>query len=361
MLISLLRRYLSGNVHLNPGPHSDTSSTSFCTGELYSFLNLPSHVSIVHYNVQSISNKLDILISEFSYFDILSFTETWLHSNVASNNLFFSNFHPPEGKDRDGDRYGGVILYVKDNIAYKRRLDLEINNLKCIWVEIKLSNSRNVLYGVFYRPPNSSAMYASLLEDSIGLAVDTNITDIIIMGDFNLNIMDQSHYRKTDSICKHFNLTQCIEEPTHFTENSMSVIDLLFVKNRESIPTSGVGEPCLNLNVRYPCPIFGVFNCLKPKYMSYKRKIWKYEYGDYCKLRSSLSEVDWNSVYNDDPDIYTQKISDILIEKASESSPNRTVTINPHDQPWITSEIKRKIRRRKRYYKKATKTDSDKE
>ena len=64
VLISLL--YLSGDVHLNPGPHSDTSSTSFCTSDLYSFLNLPNHLSIVHYNVQSISNKLDILISEFS-------------------------------------------------------------------------------------------------------------------------------------------------------------------------------------------------------------------------------------------------------------------------------------------------------
>ena len=89
------------------------------------------------------------------------------------------------------------------------------------------------------------------------------------------NIMDQSHYRKTDSICKHFNLTQCIEQPTHFTENSMSVIDLLFVKNRESILTSGVGEPCLNLNVRYHCPIFGVLNFLKPKYKSYRPKKYR--------------------------------------------------------------------------------------
>ena len=110
VLISLL--YLSGDVHLNLGPHSDTSSTSFCISDLYSFLNLPNHLSIVHYNVQSISNKLDILISEFSYFDILSFTEMWLHSNVASDDLFFSNLHPPERKDRDGDKYDGVILYV---------------------------------------------------------------------------------------------------------------------------------------------------------------------------------------------------------------------------------------------------------
>ena len=246
-----------------------------------------------------------------------------LYSNYESNDLLFPTFHPPERKDRIGDKYGGVILYVKDTIVYKRRLDLEPNRLECLWIEIKLSNSRKVLYGVFYRPPNSNAMYTSLIEDSIALAVDTNITDIIIMGDFNLNTMDQSHFRKTDSICKQFNLTQCIEEPTHFTENSMSVIDLLFVKNKESILTSGVGEPCLDLNFRYHCPIFGVFNFLKPRYKSFKRRIWKYDSGDYFQLRKRLSEVEWNTVYNDDENKYTQNISHVLIEKASQSIPNK--------------------------------------
>ena len=83
----------------------------------------------------------------------------------------------------------GVILYVKDNI-YK--LDLETNSLESICVQTKLSNSGNVLYRVYYRSSNSSAMYTSLLENSIGLTltVDTNITGIIIMGDFNLNTID---------------------------------------------------------------------------------------------------------------------------------------------------------------------------
>ena len=124
---------MSGNVHLNPGPYSDTSSASFCTNDLCNFLSLPNHLSIVHYNVQSIANKVDLLISEFSYFDVLSFTD----SNYESNDLLFPTFHPPERKDRIGGRYGGVILYVKDTIVYKRRLDLESNRLECLWIEIK--------------------------------------------------------------------------------------------------------------------------------------------------------------------------------------------------------------------------------
>ena len=146
---------LSGDIHPNPGPdggnHSDHTSSST---DLYNFVNLPNHLSTVHYNVQSRANKVDVLISKFSYFDLVSFSETWLDKSVSSQDLPLPTFHPPERKDRLSDRYGGVILYVKDTLTYTRRYDLELNRLECIWIQIKLHNKRNVLYGVFYRPPS---------------------------------------------------------------------------------------------------------------------------------------------------------------------------------------------------------------
>ena len=56
-----------------------------------------------------------------------------------------------------------VGLYVKESLYYKRRSDLESDNLECIWIEIILRNKR-VLFGTFYRPPNSDSTYYSLLE-----------------------------------------------------------------------------------------------------------------------------------------------------------------------------------------------------
>ena len=155
-------------------------------------------------------------MSEFSCFDVLSFTETWLNDLHSSDQILFPSFKFPERKDRIGDRHGGVILYVINNVAYKRRYDLELNRLENIWAETKLSSSRNVLYGVFYRPPNADSVYNSLIEDSISLAVDTGIPDIIIMGGFNWNSLQNQSNRKTESVCNQFNLVQCIEEPTHF-------------------------------------------------------------------------------------------------------------------------------------------------
>ena len=104
---------LSGDIHPNPGPdngnHLDHSSGS---RDIYNFLNLPNHLSTVHYNVQSLANKVDVLISECSYFDLVSFPETWLDNSVSTQDLLFPTFHPPERKDRLSDRYGGVILYI---------------------------------------------------------------------------------------------------------------------------------------------------------------------------------------------------------------------------------------------------------
>ena len=123
---------LSGDVHPNPGQISTSShsSSSSSSGESFSFsflntLTLSKHLSFVHYNVQSIVNKLDILSTELSDFDILAFSETWLHPNIQTTDLLFPDFKPPERKDRTGDRHGGVMIYVKDSLFYKRQHDLE--------------------------------------------------------------------------------------------------------------------------------------------------------------------------------------------------------------------------------------------
>ena len=53
-----------------------------------------------------------------------------------------------------------------------------------------------------------------------------------------------------------------------------------------------------------------------------------------------------------------QRITNIIIENVSSTIPNKTITINPQDPAWMTLEIKRKIRQRKRYYRKAKRTNS---
>ena len=153
---------LSGDVHPNPGPLSCEGSSSSHISDLYNFLSYPNHLSTVHYNVQSIRNKVDILYTEFSQFDVIFFSETWLNRDFPSTNLHFPSFHCLERKDRENESYGGVIVYVKNNISYVGRHDLEIHGFECGCVHIKLCNNKHIVYGVFYRPPNLQLAYNSL-------------------------------------------------------------------------------------------------------------------------------------------------------------------------------------------------------
>ena len=124
-------------------------------------------------------------------------------------------------------------------------------------MEVSLSNKKH-LTGTFYRPPNSPNAVLSSIEDSVSLALDTNIQNILLTGYFNFDTLKETSYRKIHDLCRQINLEQLINEPTHFTENSSSTIDLILTSNKNNIILSGVGEPFLEQNVRYHCPIYCV-------------------------------------------------------------------------------------------------------
>ena len=75
------------------------------------------------------------------------------------------------------------------NIPCIRRTELEILNVESVWIEIRLTYKR-LLIGTFYRPPNSDQFVLSNIERSNDLAIDTGISDIIILGDFYLNMLN---------------------------------------------------------------------------------------------------------------------------------------------------------------------------
>ena len=213
-------------------------------------------------------------------------------------------------------------------------------------------------YSDYFTDHQTDMTYYSLLEDSIHLAVDTDIDDIIITGDFNFRMLNSQYVRKINSLCQQFFLYQSISEPTHFTENSSSLIDLLLVSNKDRIIFSGVGDPFLQQDLRYHCPVFGVFNFSKPKIKCFKRRVWQYDRGDYDLLRQKAYSSDWNSLQIPDINVYAKNFYEHLIEITDFCIPNRQVTIRPTEPPWITTLIKKHIRMRKRAYKKAKRTNT---
>ena len=151
-----------------------------------------------------------------------------------------------------------IYMYtVVDSLTY----------VECVWIEINTRNKK-LLIGTFYRPPNSSNATFAAIEDSIGLASYTIAYDILITGDFNINMADNRSSRKINDLCQEYGLSQLVSDFTHFTETSQSTIDLLLTNNSNAVLTSGVGEPFFRPkhSLSLSCFLCSKFQQTKSKY-----------------------------------------------------------------------------------------------
>ena len=71
----------------------------------------------------------------------MSFTESRLKPNVNDRTLKLPCYKfPPFRRDRQNKTGGEVIVYVKEHINCIPRPDLQIDNIECLWIDIKFKN-----------------------------------------------------------------------------------------------------------------------------------------------------------------------------------------------------------------------------
>ena len=124
------------------------------------------------------------------------------------------------------------------------------------------------------------------------------------------------------------------------------------------VSASGVGEPVLDQNIRYHCPVFCLLNVSKPIHPSFKRLIWSFDKGNYDLLRHKVNSFDWTSLTHDDIDIYAANFTSQLLSFCKDTIPNKLVTIRKSQPPWMHNNIRKLIRKRKRTYDTAKQTNN---
>ena len=165
--------------------------------------------------------------------------------------------------------------------------------------------------------------------------------NIIITGDSNENQFTRGE-TNVMNIANNYDLYQLITEPTSITENSSTLIDLLLTNNPQNILYSAVCEPFLDVNIRYHRPIIALLNVTKPKSPLIHRKIWLYDRGDFDSFRNKIKNTHWDNIHNTNNTMeeITDGITDKILESASESIPNRVITVRNNELPWLTNNIK---------------------
>lgn len=185
-----------------------------------------------HLNIRSIISKteqLEHLLTD-SNVDYLCLTETWLTSTTPPS-VFNVPGYKVYRRDRIKGKGGGVLIYVKDTMQ-SEQINIPASNLECVGVKITLSPQMSFTVFAVYRPPAATNDFFDYISDVLKQYAGS---EVILMGDFNLNWLDKSRRKKLNDIIKMFQMTQMISKPTRITKSSQTLLDLIFTNKPDRI------------------------------------------------------------------------------------------------------------------------------
>ena len=111
--------------------------------------------------------------------DILCIKATKLDSTINDHKVRLPGF---ELVRRDGNTNGrngcGVYIYIRFNLNFRMRDDLNSNFLENLTVEIRKPQSKLILVSTCFRPPDSPVSRFSEIEEMIGSMEAENLITI---------------------------------------------------------------------------------------------------------------------------------------------------------------------------------------
>ena len=287
----------------------------------------------LHLNAQSMFRKLP----QFQYIAdkynpaIIAITETWLDDSYTNNSIKIEGYNLIR-RDRQAHA-GGVCMYIRENLPYNPREDLQNNEVEDLWIEILLPHTKPIFIGTFYRAPKNLNATNCINETISKLPLEC---DTILLGDFNYCLLKNNH--KFAQVLHTSGYKQLINEPTRITNTTESLIDHIYVNNVEKISQSGVIQTGISDHFITFCTMKTTRNTIGKHTTKNIRQMKNYTKETY---NEKLSECDWSHVTNikDDVNLALEKFITILMQAINSVAPKKEIRIKGRTKPWIDSEI----------------------
>ena len=129
-------------------------------------------------------------------------------------------------------------MYISQKFKWKRKIELEHEQLECLWIEIFPEKAKSWLLCTIYRPPDTSLYlpknFNELFNNMLEKASNESNSDIVLMGDINVNFLCRRN-NDIKSILTLHGLKQLVTKATRVTENTSSLIDIIATNNESKI------------------------------------------------------------------------------------------------------------------------------
>ncbi|XP_028403422.1 uncharacterized protein LOC114526119 [Dendronephthya gigantea] len=293
-------------------------------------------------------NSLLLHIDELKLFlstskiDILAINETKLDSLIENREIQLPGFElVRRDRDLNGRHGGGICLYVRSNINYFIRHDLEAPTLEYLCIEITKPRSKAFLVNTWYRPPSSPSEAFHAFEKIIG-RIDSEDKEHYLLGDINCDMLSPGAYN-TSTLIDLFNiygLSQLIDEPTRVTPSSRTLIDLCVTNCPQKIVNAGV----LHLGISDHSLVYFI---RKTHYQQTTARIIQsrvfknFNKNDFLR---ELNEKPWCEVNSqNNPNCMWDIWKSLLMESIDKHAPIRSRRVGRKKAPWITNELLKKM------------------
>ena len=327
----------------------------------------PDKIKVLCINTNSVRGKsllLDEVIFEQDP-DIILCQETKLDPSVYNSELFPSSFMVFR-KDRTLDG-GGVCIAVKSSLLATECHDLQ-SDVEAVWIHLQTTDHKPVYICSFYRPPDKDTDYTECLRTPLEKLYDKHRASppiVILAGDFNYpHINWEQHSAPSDreggvliNLLDDFHLQQMISTPTRFSHTTSSLLDLVISSHPALVTDCTVGrefsDHCL-LNF-----------CISKRFPSSEcrsRKIYLYSKGNYQGIRCDMKQFN-NTFFQSSPERNSVNNNWLQFKSALHSSvarnvPSKLISSRNRRPPWLTTQVRRLIKRRDNLAKVAAKSGS---
>lgn len=297
----------------------------------------------LHVNIRSLSQNFTTLEAYIECLNVkphvIVCSETWYLKNPSLYNMQDYVIHYNNGLINRAD---GVILYVKNNIQHKSYIS-KYDNFNVLNCELKLENKCPILISALYRCHDYCETL--LLETVHKIIKENNVSNHLIVGDFNIDILSSTF--ESEELINNLLINGYLpmfRTVTRPSERGGSCIDNFYIKsdlNFVSIKHSQVLTDHFSLYVanKYSDPA--------------KNSNMKNNKINFNKLVSVSQNIDWsNFFYLQDPNFAINSFiseiqNSINLAKTTKKIKDKTKDIR---KPWITPAIYKSIKHKELLY-----------
>ena len=301
--------------------------------------------------------------------DILALSEMKTDASVHPSLYTLNGFHDPiiKARNRKG---GGTAVYVRNHMAFRHLPDLESSEFETCWVKIQVNKACIVVCSCYLPPNANSEGHDSFLEYLADCIVEAQIHNpdiLVVAGDINGGncwlAPDAPHHSpvspfetKLKDVTETLSLTQLIDSATRIQGTTHNLRDIIFINDPQVVIQSGVLPSFSNLD---HIPVFAslAVPSHKPSAQT-PTPVYDYANTNIEQLVNSLAHTDWHTITEKGVDDAIEELTSTVLNAANKCIPVKLVR-KTDSKPWVSSELRREMRKRDRLFHVARKTGHD--